>query len=105
MPVSTLILDSDEFIFGLKEEKEASAKLLSILENFTVLIPEIIIEEVKDNLRPEPFLLSKFLDFIFGVETFRVVSNLPPEELVKDFIRQLKPADALIAAYCKWLGA
>jgi len=97
-----LILDSNEFLIGLLDKKSASGKLLDILEEFTILVSEIILEEVKENLKLKSKVLNAFLELVYS-GFFKTIQDAPAEELVKKYSSSLKKADALIAAYCEWL--
>jgi len=97
----TLILDSNEYIFGFKDKNSPSASLLAKNKFFKLKIPLIIIEEVDRNLSRD--LQKKFYQFIR--DHAEVIFELPPEELLEKYrAKGLKNADSLIGAYCEFLS-
>ncbi len=103
-----LILDSNEYIFGLGSMPDPTcAKLLdTMLEHaakIAIRVPRLITEEVRNNLTPEAFK-----EFILFIHTFTTIDEdkvIPFELGAKYEDKGLKPADALIAAYAEWIGA
>lgn len=55
MPTLTILLDSNDYIFGLTKPQRFSARLLKNLPNLTVKLPRFIMNELHDNL-PEDIL-------------------------------------------------
>lgn len=53
MPTLTIILDTNEYIFGLTEKDRNCKRLLDQLSNFQVFIPRIILKELHNNLSGE----------------------------------------------------
>jgi len=97
----TLILDSNEYIFGFRDKNSHSASLLTKIKFFKLKIPFIIIEEVDRNL---PIDLQKKFYQLIG-DHAEIVFKLPPEEYLEKYRAQrLKSADSLIAAYCEFLN-
>jgi len=97
----TLILDSNEYIFGFSNKDSASASLLTKIEIFKLKIPYIVIEEVDRNLSKD--IQKKFYQFIR--DHAEVVFELPPEEFLEKYRDEgLKDADSLIGAYCEFLN-
>lgn len=107
-----LILDTNEYIFGLNPHsgRPASIRLLAAIGallqeplDFTLLVPEIVREEVQHNIPPA-----------FEGDFYRYVTSSPkiifgslydvPVDLFEQYHRVLglKSADALIAAFADW---
>ncbi len=96
----TVILDSNEYIFGFRDKTSDSASLLTKIKFFKLKIPEIIIQEVDRNLSKD--LQKKFYQFIRDYA--EVAFELPPEDLLEKYrAKGLKNADSLIGAYCEFL--
>ena len=108
-----IVLDSNEYILGLDttEGPSPSSRLLDLvrilideLEEFRLLVPEIIVREVQRNL---PAGLEK--DFFRLIQSSRKIEyhdlvHVPKETFLK-YRRQkrLKQADALIAAFADFM--
>jgi hypothetical protein len=104
-----IILDSNEYIFGLDTAAgpTASSRLLDLIrilidesEDFRLLVPEIIVREVQRNL---PSDLTK--DFFTLIQSSQKIEYHTLAEVPKATFRKyqqqgrLKHADALIAAF------
>jgi hypothetical protein len=107
-----LVLDSNEYIFGLSEMKDASVKLLDVLpfvEGLKIVVPSTVLDEATRNLSYiHSILVTRFNDLIYGYEKFSVVSDEGlPESLVKEYQRLGLPseADARIGAFAEWVKA
>ncbi len=103
-----LILDANEYIFGLGIFKKESCESLInfLIDNFnthSVCICRTIVEEVRANLTPKNF--QQFVSFINTFTTIDEDFLIPFEFGAKYEARGLKEADALIAAYTEWAGA
>ena len=102
-----LVLDSNEFIFGLGVARKPSCE--SLLDAITeapanaIRIPRLIVEEVGRHLTPEEF--REFIEFIMSLTVIDEDFVVPFELGVKYEAEGLKPADAFIAAYVEWTGA
>lgn len=107
-----IILDTNEYIFGLDKEarQEAPGRVLDAvrflieeLEDFQLLLPEIIRKEVQRNI-PED-LEGDFYRFIYSSEKIQHQSMLDvPVKLFEKYRDQkgLKEGDALIAAFAEF---
>lgn len=103
------VLDSNEFIFALRDEKEFCVDVLKLTGiRFTALISHTIVEEV--------FLRLKELEGKdFASLIIHIIKNLKleitddsqiPLEIVEKYeSRGAKKGDALIAAFTEWVGA
>ena len=107
-----LVLDANEYIFGLSELKDTSVKLLDVLpfvEGVKVVVPNTVLDEAMRNLRYiHSILVTKFNDLIYGYEKFSVVSDERlPQSLVEEYQRLGLPseADARIGAFAEWVKA
>ena len=103
-----LVLDSNEFIFALGIPSWAACRsllerLIDSAPTHRVYIPRTVVQEVLHHLVPEA-----------SHEFFRIMQVLGQidEDFVVPFelgskyeLRELKPADAFIAAYVEWVGA
>jgi len=103
-----LVLDANEYIFGLGSQRaRACEQLLDWMAQakptIELRIPRLIANEVQRNLTPEAF--REFLRVI-DVMTMIDEDSVVPFELGSKYEWQgLKPADAFIAAYTEWVGA
>lgn len=103
-----LVLDANEYIFGLGFfKKESCDSLLQFLiDNISlhsICICRTIVEEVRANLT-----LKEFHTFTKLINIFTTIDEdfLIPFELgAKYETKGLKEADALIAAFTQWVGA
>jgi hypothetical protein len=107
-----LILDANEYIFGLSELKDTSVKLLDVLpfvEGLKVIVPSTVLDEATRNLSYiHSILVTKLNDLIYGYEKFSVVSDAGlPQSLVEEYQRLGLPseADARIGAFTEWVKA
>ncbi len=103
-----LVLDANEYIFGLGFIKKRSCEsLLEFLtDNFSshsISICRTIVEEVRTNLMPKEF--HSFIRFINLFTTIDEDFLVPFELGARYELKGLKEADALIAAYAEWAGA
>ena len=105
-----LVLDANEYIFGLglvKNKKGSCESLLQFLADnisiHSISICRTIVEEVRANLTPREFqTFIKLLNLFTNIDE----DFLIPFELgVKYEYEGFKEADALIAAYTEWVGA
>ena len=102
------VIDSNEYIFAFGSIKEEKARqlldrLFSGTHLYNIRIPRTIFEEVRRNLYPEAF--QEFNKFINTITTIDEDFVVPFEIVFKYETRDLKPADAFIAAYTEWVGA
>jgi hypothetical protein len=101
-----LVLDTNEYVFGLSELKDTSVRLLDVLpfvEGLTVIVPSTVLDEATRNLSHiHSTLVTQFNDLIYGYEKFSVVSE---EELPKPLVEEYQrlglqsEADARIGAF------
>jgi hypothetical protein len=103
-----LVLDSNEYIFGLSEDLNRPASiqlmnqipaLLENVEDFILIVPNIIRVEVHRNLAPHR--LPRFYRLIRRRNVLLRWTDNVPESLLKKYSRQMKEEDALIAAICE----
>lgn len=107
-----LVLDSNEYVFGLSELKGTSVKLLDVLpfvEGLKVIVPSTVLDEAARNLSYiHSILVAKFNDLIYSYEKFSVVSDEGlPQSLAEEYQRLGLPseADARIGAFAEWVKA
>lgn len=110
-----IILDSNEYILGLDttEGPSPSSKLLDFvgilideMEDFRLLVPEIIVREVQRNLPSD--LEKDFFRLIQSSQKIEYHHLLEvPKETFKKYRQQklLKQGDALIAAFADFMRA
>ena len=110
-----IILDTNEYIFGLDSEAgevapgkvlDAIRVLIEEVEDFRLLLPEIIRKEVQSNI-PED-LESDFYRFIYSSEKIEHYSMVDvPLELFEKYRKEkgLKEGDSLIAAFTEFIKA
>lgn len=103
-----IVLDTNEFVFALTGPTASpSLRMLESLlrdrDRFEIRVPQIVVTECARNLppgtRPQLFAL---LDALASIDPDYVV---PFETGERYRSVGLKPADALIAAYCDWIEA
>ncbi len=106
-----LILDANEYIFGFDDVNgkpqsialiDRITTLMNILEDFAIIVPDIIRDEVQRNM--PYYLLGKFYRFV--ASNSKVVYGFlydVPQSLYNKY-RQLglKEGDATIAAFAEW---
>lgn len=99
MRTLTIILDSNEYIFGLTEKKEPSDALLAMLSNFTIKIPRIILDELHQNMRKDE--LKSLYKLIRDKEVV-IIEDKIPASTVDKYKKQLHYEDAVTASYCEY---
>lgn len=95
----TIVLDSNEYIYGLANTIETSVILLKKLSSFEVKIPRFILDELHNNLTEE--LLKELYKLIIE-QKIVIFEEKVSEKSVKKF-KDLPYEDAVIAAYCELL--
>ncbi len=100
MTTLTILLDTNEFIFGLTKPQESSAQLLGKLPYLSIKLPRFILNELHDNLS---YTLLKELYQLIREAEVEVIEEKIPASMVKKYQKQLPPEDAIIAAYCEFL--
>jgi hypothetical protein len=110
-----LILDANEYIFGLNRLSGKSGsirliheilpRLMDEVENFSLLVPETVRDEVQRSIARS--LLSDFYRLVTSDPKilYGWLYEVPPELLNKYVAKGLKPADATIAAFADWFEA
>ena len=109
-----LILDANEYIFGLDLDsgQEASIRLLEIVGNLlqepascTLFVPKIIREEVQRNIAP--VFIGDFYRYITSVPgiVYGSLYDVPIDLFGKYCQIGMKQADATIAAFADWVRA
>lgn len=109
-----LILDANEYIFGMDESSQKHHsrvifrkvdELLESVPEFILFIPEIIRYEVQRNM-PRTYL-GDFYRFMSSNERIIYIQTYDvPDELIDKYHTELglKSEDALIAAFAEWQG-
>lgn len=102
------VLDSNEYIFALGPARDPICiklldKIIENIDDVTLRIPRLIVEEVRSNLTPEAF--KEFIIAINKLTNIDEDIEIPFEIGVKYQLKGLKYADAFIAAYTEWVGA
>lgn len=105
-PTTVLILDSNEYIFGLSGRKASSAQLIDRVHTLRVLVPLLVLREVERNLEMMYGLGSVFFRLIVNQANIDVVWSPPPENLVLAYLeRGFSKEDATIAATAEHVRA
>ena len=102
MPILTILLDSNEYIFGLGGIRKDSKDLLQVLASFRVKLPRFILDELHANIGETKL---KALYRLIRETKIEVVEEKVPLSLVKKYQKEIHPEDAVIAAYCEFLQA
>ena len=98
-PTTPLILDSNEYIFGLSGQKASCEQLLDQLDQLRVFVPLMVVREVERNLERMYGLGTVFFRLIIPRKNIAIVWSPPPEHLVLAYIeRGFSKEDAIIAA-------
>ncbi len=98
-PTTPLMLDSNEYIFGLSGTKASCVQLIDQLDTLHVFVPLMVVREVERNLELMYSLSSVFFKLIVNQENIVIVWSPPPEKLVLAYIeRGFSKEDATIAA-------
>lgn len=102
-----IVLDSQEFIIGIANEKSPSAKLLSNLDRYNLYIFSMIEREVIKGLRKiHSKLPYEFFRIIKKQGAAIIDYKLPPTSIIDKYQASgLKRPDATIAAYTEWKNA
>lgn len=100
MPTLTIILDTNEYIFGLKKVSKGSVRLLQKLSYFKVKAPRLILEELHRNL--DTALMKELYGILLKAKA-EVVEERVSNTLVKKYENELPYEDAVIASYCEHL--
>ena len=98
MHTSTIILDTNEYIYGLTGIKKPCADLIGKLSTFKVKLPRIILDELHKNLSED---LLKDLYKLLRVAQVDIVGEKVSIDLVNKY--KLPYEDAIIASYCEHL--
>ena len=104
-----VVLDSNQFIFALRDEEEFCAKIIKLSGiRFETVISETIINEVFSRLKE---LENKdFASFIIhAIKNLKIKiydDTLIPSTMIKKYLeRGAKKGDASIAAFTEWIQA
>ena len=101
-----LILDSNEYIFGIPGDKASCARLMERLNELCVYVPAMVVKEVRDNLQREYGLGKEFFRLIVRKENITVMWVDPPANLVAKYTALgFAEEDVVIAACAEWIGA
>jgi hypothetical protein len=103
-----LVLDSNEYIFGLTDPQSDSATLLKVIKDYAVIVPAIVIREVTTNLAAMNLTLPRMFYGLLNDPAAHMerAYNEPPEELwLKYLDLGFSEEDAFIGAIAEWVGA
>ena len=106
-PSTLICIDSNQFIFGLTGISSDSVRLLSVLTEFNVARPRLVVQEVIRNLDTPP-QVRVFYRLLYGAQGMIVVVDDPvPRDLVDKYqdLGLPEKADAVIGAFVEWVGA
>ncbi len=105
-PDTVLILDTNEYIFGLTGTKQSSAELLDRVGDLTVVIPAMVVREVRVNLEHRYQLGKEFFRLLATGKNFTILWADPPQEIIEKHIALgFAEEDAAIAAAAEWVSA
>lgn len=105
-PTTRLILDSNEYIFGLSGSKESCTQLIDRLETLRIFVPLLVLREVERNLEHIYGLGSAFFQLIGNRNNITIVWSPPSETLVLQYVaRSFSKEDATIAATAEQIQA
>jgi hypothetical protein len=105
-PDTVLILDTNEFIFGLTGTKQSSVDLLDHLGALTIVIPAMVVREARANLQHRYQLGKEFFRLVATGKNFTILWIDPPQEIIEKHIALgFAEEDAAIAAAAEWVGA
>ncbi len=103
------VLDSNQFIFGLRDKEEFCVDVLKLVGiKFSALISDLIIEEVFSRLKEleGKDFASLLIHIIKNLKIEIIADNLIPPQIIEKYRRRgAKESDALIAAFTEWVGA
>lgn len=107
-----IVLDTNEFVFGLTGHSASSTRLLDIvptLAGWRIIISSTVLEETTRNLSAiHSSLVGKLHALIYGSRRFVVLSDDElPQSLVESYQDRGLPdeADARIGAFAEWVQA
>ena len=106
-----LVLDTNEFIFGLTGTHKPSALLLDligVIPGLRVSLPSTVITETTHNLgRIHSRLIAAFTDLVYTHPLFAVLPDEnTPEDLINQYVNLgLPQEDAVIGAFAHWVKA
>ena len=98
MHISTIILDTNEYIYGLGGTKKECEDLINRLPNFNVKVPRIILNELYNNLGDN---LIKDLYRLLRFTEAEIIEKKVPISLIDKY--KVPYEDAVIASYCEYL--
>ncbi len=105
-PDTVLILDTNEFIFGLTGTKQSSVELLDHIGDLTIVIPAMVVREVRANLEHRYQLGKAFFRLLASGENFTILWIDPPQEIIEKHVALgFAEEDAAIAAAAECAGA
>jgi hypothetical protein len=105
-PSTLICIDRNQFVFGLTETNQDSARLLDVLGEFNLAVPRLIVQEVTRNLDTTA-QVHKFFRLLYAVPNVAVIDEPVPRDLVVKYEQLGLPekADAVIGAFVEWVGA
>ncbi len=105
-PSTPLILDSNEYIFGISGDKASCARLMDRLDTLRVFVPAMVLQEVRRNLDALYGLGVVFFRLIAFQDNITIVWSPPPENLLQTYLKRgFAEEDAAIAATAEMVGA
>jgi len=103
---TVLVVDTNEFIFGLTGTKQSCVTLLDNFGELTVIIPAMVLREIRLHLDTRYQLGKKFFRLITSGKNITILWGDPPQELIEKHISLgFAEEDAMIAAAAEWAGA
>jgi hypothetical protein len=103
-----LVLDSNEYIFGLTDLQSDSAILLKVIKDYVVIVPAMVVREVTSNLAAMNSTLPRMFYGLLNDPSAHIARSFdePPEELwLKYLDLGLSDEDAFVGAIAEWVGA
>jgi hypothetical protein len=101
-----LILDSNEFVFGIPGTKASCAQLMDRLDDLNVFVPLMVVQEVHRNLERMFGLGGAFFRLLYNRPNVTILWADPPEDLLLSYTAiGFAEEDAAIAASAELIGA
>ena len=98
-----ICIDSNQFIFGISGANPSSDKLLTLLPQFEVVLPRLVLQEVSRNLSRAQ--IKSFYALLQRARVTVVEESVPADWVNKYVSLGLREkADAFIGAFVEWQG-
>jgi len=96
-------LDTNIFIFGIRNIDPYTVAILKNLYKFNTAISAQIEKEIRNNI--SLYELNEFYQLIYPLANFEIIYDQPDPAIVKQYQNmELKKGDAIIAAFCYSAG-